>query len=228
MSQRASHSTARVRAAAGRPRKLTRQSVVDAAIQVLKEDGFGALNARALALRLAVNHATLYNYFDRIEDIETRALQRLMANVCAPSLNNPAPMRTQLIEHLLALRELQVQHPHVLHAPVGSPAWRSYARLQDRVLRVLRPYGVSLPEVVAAYTALTGVVATSAERARRIGGDYLEVQRRAIGALPQDDSELLRAMLADMSAHSSAIDLLTELLNHLIDRLLPAIDRSSP
>ncbi|MGH8237605.1 MAG: TetR/AcrR family transcriptional regulator, partial [Steroidobacteraceae bacterium] len=50
-----------IRAAPGRPRKLTRERIINGAVQLLDEQGFDALSMRSLALRLGINHATLYN-----------------------------------------------------------------------------------------------------------------------------------------------------------------------
>ncbi|MGH8530026.1 MAG: TetR/AcrR family transcriptional regulator [Nevskiales bacterium] len=215
--------------AAGRPRKLTHARIVEAAIQVLDEEGFAALSARSLAQRLGVNHATLYNYVRHIEDIEAEALGRLIARVPIPSRDNPAPMRAQLTEHLLAVREMQLQHPHVLHAPVGSPTWRSHVLNSNRVLRALSPHSGSLFEAVLAYNVLTAVMATSAERNRASGtashSDYVQAQRRAVAALPRGESELVRRLLLEKSASGPGIESLAEVLNFLIDRLLPGIDR---
>lgn len=216
---------AETRAIPGRPRKLTRERVIEGALQVLDEQGFDALSMRSLAFRLGINHATLYNYFAHIEDIEAAALESLMARVPIPSTDRSAPMRQQLIEHLLALREMHLQHPSVLHARTGSRPWRSLMRIQNRVLRALRAHGTSLNEVTAAYGALVALMASSAEKARRIGGDYVETQRRAILSLPEGESELLRRTLTGRRASGPRIDSLPEVMNFLIDRLLPELDR---
>ncbi|MGH8239158.1 MAG: TetR/AcrR family transcriptional regulator [Steroidobacteraceae bacterium] len=221
-------SPAEIRAAPGRPRKLTRERIIDGAVQLLDEQGFDALSMRSLALRLGINHATLYNYFDRIEDIEAQALESLMARVPIPNADSPTPMRRQLLEHLQSLRETHLQHPSVLHARIGSRPWQSLMRMQNRVLRVLEPHSRSLAEAAAGYGALVSLMASSAERARRIGGDYVEIQRRALLALPAGESELLRRALTDRSIPGPRIDSLPEILNYMIDRLLPNIDRRQP
>ncbi len=212
-----------VRPLPGRPRKLTHRRIVDGAVQILEEAGSEALSMRSLAQRLGINHATLYNYFHHLDDIETRAIEVLMTRVPIPSTDNPAPLREQLVGHLRALRDIHLQHPGVLHARVGSPRWRLCAQLQNRLLRVVEPHVRSLAEFVACYKALTALMCSDAERARRIGGDYLELQRQAIWALPQTESELLRRLLADRSLEGPRIDCLGETLNYLIDRLLPDI-----
>lgn len=212
----------------GRPRKLTRQLIVETAVQVLDEEGYRPLSMRSLAQRLGVNHATLYNYVGHIEDIETEAITFLIARLPIPSADRPEPMREQLIEHLLAVRELQIQHPHVLHPPMGSPTWNSHQITSNKIMRALMPHGSSLGEVMVAYQVLIGFMASSAERARASGGgsfaDFIRAQQAAILAVPAEESELVRRVLDRPDKIDPRVDSLAPMLGHLIDRLLPGID----
>lgn len=211
----------------GRPRKLTRDRIVRAAIEVLEYEGFGALTMRALAHRLGVNHATLYNYIGHIEDIESEALETLTSRVPVPSVDRPEPLRQQLIEHLLAIRELQLQHPHMVHAPVGSLAWRTNMKITDRVLRALTADGRNLIESAIAYNVLVSVMATSAERARSTplpkDTKFFEVERQAILALPKEDSALIRKPLEQPLTEVAQLASYLSILNLLFDRLLPGL-----
>lgn len=211
----------------GRPRKLTRDRIVRAAIDVLEFEGFGALTMRALAQRLGVNHATLYNYVGHIEDIESEALQTLTARVPIPSVDRPEPLRQQLVEHLLAIRELQLQHPHMVHAPIGSPAWRTNMKITDQVLRALTADGRNLVEAAIAYNALVSLMATSAERARNTplpkDMPYFEAERQAILALPKKDSALIRKPLEQPATVVAQLASHLSVLNLLFDRLLPGL-----
>lgn len=215
----------------GRPRKLTRDHIIRAAIEVLEFEGFGALTMRALAQRLGVNHATLYNYIGHIEDIENEALQTLTARVPIPSVERPEPLRQQLIEHLRAVLELQLQHPHMVHAPVGSPTWRTHMKITDRVLRALTADGRNLIEAAIAYNTLIAFMATSAERSRSTrnamtlpkDAKFFEVERQAILALPEKDSALIRKPLMQPLPPGTPFDSLDAVLSFLIDRLLPGL-----
>ncbi|MFA5939738.1 MAG: TetR/AcrR family transcriptional regulator [Sinimarinibacterium sp.] len=215
----------------GRPRKLTRDRIVRAAIEVLEYEGFGALTMRALAQRLGVNHATLYNYVGHIEDIENEALASLTSRVPIPSVDRPEPLRQQLIEHLLAIRDLQLQHPHMVHAPVGSPTWRSHMKITNQVLRALTAKGGSVVESAVAYNVLVALMATSAERARSTHNasprpqdlKYFEIERQAILALPEKDSDLIRKPLEQPQSEAAQFASFVAVLDHLINRLLPGL-----
>lgn len=212
----------------GRPRKLTRQLIVEAAVQVLDEEGYRPLSMRSLAQRLGVNHATLYNYVGHIEDVESEAIEFLIARMPIPSAERAEPMREQLIEHLLAVRDLQIQHPHVLHPPIGSPTWHSHQITTNKVMRALMPYGSSLGEVMVAYQTLIGFMASSAERARASGGtsfpDFIRAQQTAILTVLEEESELVRRVLAGPEKLKPRTDMLASILGHVIDRLLPGIN----
>ena len=192
----------------GRPRKLTRQLIVDTALQVLDEEGYQPLSMRSLAQRLGVNHATLYNYVGHVEDIEVEAIATLTARMPIPSLDRPEPMREQLIEHLLALRELQIQHPHVLHPPMGSPTWRSHQVTSNQVMRALMPHGSSLGEVMVAAPGCDSRIVQSGRHieieARAGAGE--EIRRRRVGAKHRRDAfrhaNSLRASAGAMAKNS--------------------------
>lgn len=216
----------------GRPPKLTRDRIIRAAIEVLEYEGFGALTMRALAQRLGVNHATLYNYVGHIEEIESQALESLTSRVPIPSVERPEPLRQQLIEHLLAIRELQLQHPHMVHAPVGSPTWRSHMRITNQVLKALTAKGGNLVESAIAYNALVALMATSAERTRNTHSAmqlpresrFFDIERQAILALPEKDADLIRKPLEKLLPEEAQFSSLIVVLNHLIDRLMPGLE----
>ena len=79
----------------GRPRKLERDSIVDAAIALVDEQGPDSLSMRALAKQLGVNHATLFNYFDSADEVQAAAIERLYAEIppLPPGLGDKARLR---------------------------------------------------------------------------------------------------------------------------------------
>lgn len=67
----------------GRPRaaesKLSRDSILDAALALLAEAGLGGLTMRALARRLAIDPMALYHYFPDKDALLTAAAERSFA-----------------------------------------------------------------------------------------------------------------------------------------------------
>src|SRR5262245_16106954 len=92
----------------GRPRKLTREAIIEAATALLDEGG--SLTLRSLASRLDVQASTIYTYFDDVTRVEDAVIESLLAGVPMPDAAAPQPLRTQIVEHYLALRAVLIQH----------------------------------------------------------------------------------------------------------------------
>lgn len=58
----------------GRDSSVTRQRLVDAAFEVLRDDGFAKASARAIAARGDLNPALVFYYFDSVTDLLVEAL----------------------------------------------------------------------------------------------------------------------------------------------------------
>lgn len=210
-----------LKAVVGRPRKLQHEQIVAAALTVLEREGFAALSMRSLARELGVNHATLYNYVGHIDEVEQHALDALMARIPIPDAARPQPIRQQLIEHLLAVRRTQMLYPKFCHAPAGSPTWRLHMQCMARILDVCCERDDQIEDTAIAYNALIGLVATSAERSRSVGGRAPTIpDLEALAALPRDQFEPLFRPLRH-GGYSVRLTAFAHRLNYLIDRLVP-------
>lgn len=218
------------KAGPGRPRKLTREQIHAAALELMEEEGFRSLSMRTLAQKLGASPASLYNYIGHIEDVENGVLESLMGQLPLPSRARPEPMRLQLLEHLIHVRSMQMLHPHFLHAPVGSATWRQHMRATALVLEALSPdtNPARLVETVIGFNALIAFVSSTAERARTNGGaGYFEAERAAIRALSGKEFEILQGPLKAAS-REPRLEVLIGRLNFLIDRMLPHLAAVPP
>ncbi len=207
---------------AGRPKKVTHQQIVDAALLTMEQEGFKSLSLRALARQLGINHATLYNYVDNIEAVEQDALSALMKRIPVPDKNNPQPLRQQLIEHLLAVRKTQIVYPKFCHAPAGTSAWKIHMRCLVRVQQACCENDEQLEDVAIAYNALIGLIATNAERTRTTGRTVpIQADIEAIAALPRDEFEPLFRPLVQNGKYSLRISSFVHRLDYLISCLIP-------
>jgi AcrR family transcriptional regulator len=213
-SRKAASSPAPARAAAarpgpGRPRKLTHEKIVQAAITVMEREGFAALSTRSLARELGTTGSTLYNYVKRIEDIEIEALHALTAGLTPPSATTGPALRAELIQHLLSARRIILKHPRVSFPEPGSPTWVTLSELNAKWYAALAPYVDQPHKVVLAYTALIATALAMAERARLSGG--VGIVRRHKSSAP---------FLRDVK-----LDTPEELFGLLIDQLMPGLSR---
>jgi AcrR family transcriptional regulator len=145
---------------------------VNAALVVMEREGFSGLTLRSLANELKVATSLLYNYFERVEDIENEAIQRLAATLPLPVPGKPRQMREQLIESLIAGRAVLVKHPGVLNPPLGSAAWNTFSDWGVQWILALTPFAVNQSLAASGHTALIAMMAMSAERERLYGTNY--------------------------------------------------------
>ncbi len=193
---------------AGRPRKFTHEQIVQAALDVMEREGYAALTARSLAKRLGIVSSVLFNYFDRIEDIEAQALQQLAASIPMPQPGSPQELRQQTIDCLLIVRELLLRHPGLLHPPLGSPALETFREsIVQWVLR-LTPYASSPSAAAIGHAALLNAVARSAEIERHYAADIVtDIRKLHDPRLPEPVP-------------------LKQALDHLLDSLFPKFPSS--
>eukprot|EP00456_Euglypha_rotunda_P079501 TRINITY_DN76431_c0_g1_i1.p2 TRINITY_DN76431_c0_g1~~TRINITY_DN76431_c0_g1_i1.p2 ORF type:complete len:187 (+),score=58.91 TRINITY_DN76431_c0_g1_i1:316-876(+) len=138
----------------GRPRKYSEETLIDAALQVMEREGFAALTIRSLAQQLGTSHTTLYNYLDSIEEIESKAVHKLAAQLPSPGASTAAELRMELKEYMLAARKLLLQHPGVMLSDPESAAARSLQDIGNRWFAALLPYSPDMKTVQLAIGAL--------------------------------------------------------------------------
>lgn len=192
----------------GRPRKFTQEQIVQAALDVMEREGYDALTARSLGKELGIVSSVVFNYFDRIEDIEAEALQHLAASIPMPKPGTPKEIRKQAIDCLLITREVLVKHPGVLTPPIESRAAETFRECVVQWIIVLTPFASNAETAAIGHGALVNAVARSAEFERHYGPEFgKKIQKIQDPRLP------------------GAVTLL-KVLNHLLDQLFPGLPKS--
>jgi AcrR family transcriptional regulator len=214
----------------GRPRKHSREALIDMAIELLDKVGFGGLTLHALARRAGVIAPTLYNSFDSVDDLHMAVLSKLIP---VNKLDLSMPLRAQLIDTLISYRVALARHPHVLHPVIGSEGWVKVTVSLNSWLEALAPLPQSSESMLSALYALFGVASISAARERewvRICAfeSYSALNSQSILALPPESSSVLRSIDNLVDPGKDQVAWLKDWLNDLIDRLLPGIDELSP
>jgi AcrR family transcriptional regulator len=197
--------------ARGRPRNLSREAIVAAALAVMEREGYGALSMRSLGLELGVAHSNLYNYVGHIEDVEVEALNMLASSIPLPVSTKPPALRVELVEHLHAARQLLIKHPTVVYPPLGSSAFKTFAKFTQSWIEALVPFAPDPAGAAIAYSALVSYVMTIAERERIYGADYARGSRKIV--------------LDGFPAIPAAVLEFDQVLATLIDRLLPGFNK---
>jgi len=75
-----------------------RQALTDAAVQIVAADGIDALTADRIAAVAGLSRRTLFNYFDRVEDVLTASVEDLVTDSIDALIARPVevPLRTAL------------------------------------------------------------------------------------------------------------------------------------
>ena len=109
----------------GRPPKVNRQDVVDAAVALADEDGLAAVTIRAVAARLGVAPMTLYGHVAGADELVDLVVGATIAVAVAKQPHRALDGRGALLGFAYRLRGLLLEHPAVLDAyrrrPVQDP-----------------------------------------------------------------------------------------------------------
>jgi AcrR family transcriptional regulator len=146
---------------AARPTRLSRDSIVNAALTFLDREGWDALTINALANQLGTKGPSLYNHVNSLEDLRRTVRMRVVGDII-DMLNNVAQGRTRddaVIAMASAYRSYAHHHPGRYSAftrmPLGGddPEFTDATRAAaEPVISVLQSYG--LEGEAAFYAAL--------------------------------------------------------------------------
>ncbi len=128
---------------------LTRQRVLEAAVDVVDREGFDALSMRRLAAELDVQAMSLYNHVAGRDALLDGIIEVVLAGVAAEP---GADWKDSLRALASGFREVSRRHPRVVRVfanrTLASPAW---ARSVEDTLAALRSGGFGAEEAVNAY-----------------------------------------------------------------------------
>ena len=141
----------RHRAAGRRPAKLSRDSIVNAALTFLDREGWDALTINALATQLGTKGPSLYNHVDSLEDLRRTVRMRVVGDII-DMLNTVGQGRTRddaVMAMASAYRSYAHHHPGRYSAftrmPLGGddPEFTDATRAAaGPVIAVLASYGL--------------------------------------------------------------------------------------
>ncbi|MET0149883.1 MAG: TetR/AcrR family transcriptional regulator [Acidimicrobiales bacterium] len=162
--------------------------MLDAAVDVAREDGIAALSMRAVARRLGVPPMTLYGYVANKEALDVLVIDRILSEVRIPTADaGPWDVRLRLL--LIDARRVLVQRPRLGdgHPAVGGGAiellhrgafGHEASRLVDAVVDLLRQGGFTDEHVDVCFGALFIYVTGYAEQ--RTTSDFFDIGLAAL------------------------------------------------
>lgn len=199
---------------------LSRERIVQAALDLLDREGLEALSMRRIAAEIGVTAMTLYVYFRNKDELLDAVVDAGAQEIVLPS--EEGPWKVQIRELLHAVRRALERHPGALRDRLARPFLGPGAmRLPETALRILGSAGFEKKDAVRAYRVLFSYTLgfasfssdASAQEARRRA-------RAALAALPEDEYPAM------ISASAEIIDAMAgeATFDFGLDRLLDGLE----
>lgn len=211
------------RPTAGRPRKLTREEIVDGAIALVEKHGPDALTMRALGKSLGVQASTLYNYFPSTDHLNQEIGRKLLSAVPLPGAVGEEA-RGQLLAHFMAMRAVLIRHPDVLDRKPGSVSWIWSLQRLEAQLALLSAAGVAPEQALMVVRVLDVTCITAAQTAREWSAQDFVARRKLLfsGVKPSQlpHVQAVHGLLMEKLPDEGAF---RQVMETLIDSLLPQL-----
>ncbi|WP_338930668.1 TetR/AcrR family transcriptional regulator C-terminal domain-containing protein [Streptomyces netropsis] len=148
---------------------LSRDSVLDAALELVDRDGLGALTMRGLGAELGVEAMTLYHYVPNKQALLGGLVERVFTGAL-PWAEDGCPWRASLRAYAETLRTTLLRHPGVLPLVAGRPAVTpGTLHAVERALRTLRAAGFPLGRALDVVNSLSVFVVGHAAAEAAVG-----------------------------------------------------------
>jgi AcrR family transcriptional regulator len=200
-----------------KPARLSRERILEVAIDAVQQDGVEALSMRRLAQRLDVWPMSIYTYFKDKDELLDALAESAARSVSLPSRR--ASWRNQMRELLHEARRVLGPDPSGLSSrlprAILSPG---LLRITDAGLAILERAGFSPREAASAWRALLSY--TFGFAMLTVGGGPAEASRRtraAVAALPEGDYPALHAAASELTAALAEEDEFDRGLERLFD-----------
>ncbi|MGV0715541.1 TetR/AcrR family transcriptional regulator [Mycolicibacterium sp. XJ662] len=97
---------------------ISRRRSLEAALDIIDNEGLASLSIRRLADKLGVNGASLYHHFENKDEIITGAAQLALEDVRAPDVTS-GRWREWLSQNARELRTALLAHPEIIQVVIG-------------------------------------------------------------------------------------------------------------
>lgn len=182
----------------GRPARIGRAGILDAALELADQEGLDAVTMHAVARRLNVTAMALYRHMDGKDALLDGLVERLLSAIPAQQARQPGEQWLTAVAS--GIREVARRHPAVfpllLTRPAATPAAR---RVRDGVVAALQETGLTQAAARRAERLLsTAVLGFAASEA---AGRFRQHDQAVID---QDFAELLRWLRLGLTSPPTA------------------------
>jgi AcrR family transcriptional regulator len=200
-----------------REESLSRDRIVEAAIELLDGDGEGSLTFRTLSQRLATGPGAIYGHVANKSDLVTAACDTIVARTVATGAVGKTPQAT-LRALALAMFDAMDAHPWVGSALIQAAGQMPMVRILERIGQQVRALGVPEDAQWATASALLhyilgvgGLNAANTQFARAGGADrsdFLDAMAATWARLDPAEYPFARSVAGQLRAHDDRVDFL--------------------
>jgi AcrR family transcriptional regulator len=204
-----------------REESLSREQIIEAAIELLDSSGEGGLTFRTLSERLATGPGAIYWHIANKSDLMAAACDAIIARTMNAPLASVTPGATpQATIRLLALAMFDAidAHPWVGSALTRAPEQSPMVRIVERIGQQIRALGVPKKEHWLTVSALLNYIlgvggrnAANGQLARTQGldrSDFLEAVSTSWSQLDPDEYPFARSLAGQLRSHDDRKDFL--------------------
>jgi AcrR family transcriptional regulator len=200
------------RATAGRPRTLSIDAIVSAAIEVLDDGGVAGLSMRSVAQRLGTGAASLYAYVSGKEELLELIFDELVGTVPLPT-PDPKRWREQITVMMTELKGVLVSHRDAALAGMGRVPTSAKALAGMEAAAAAMAAGGLAPSVIAlgsdqlflyvcAFAFEQGLYFNS-DRSPEEMAEYFASVHEFFRAVPADRYPTIASLAPEMTSHDS-------------------------
>jgi AcrR family transcriptional regulator len=200
-----------------RDESLSRESIIDASIELLDVSGEGGLTFRALSERLATGPGAIYWHIANKSDLLTAACDAIVARMMEANVAGATPKAT-IRAVALGVFETIDAHPWVGSALTRAPGQLPMVRIFEPIGQQVRALGVPDKEQWAVVSALLNYIlgvagrnAANGQLARTRGidrSDFLEAVSTVWLQLDPNKYPFARSIVGQLRAHDDRMDFL--------------------
>ena len=163
---------------------LTRDRVLDAALEIADAEGLGPLSMRRIAESLGVGVMSLYNHIEHKKDVVAGITDRVAADFALP---DGSDWRMALRHSAISAHGVLLRHPWACATMSGGPLGPARLRFYDALLGTMRVAGCSTAVARRGFIAIDAHVLGFAQ------------QEATLPPEPPARAELARAFLATLA-----------------------------
>ena len=207
----------KARSSQRREESLTRESIIEASIELLDSSGEGGLTFRALSERLATGPGAIYWHIANKSDLLTAACDAIVARTMEACVARATPKAT-IRALALGMFDAIDAHPWIGSALIRAELQSPMVRILERIGQQVRALGVPDKEQWATVSALLSYIlgvggqnAANGQLARARGldrSDFLEAVSTVWSQLDPDEYPFARSVAGQLRAHDDRMDFL--------------------